>query len=47
MESACNEGVSIDVVMARAVIGIISWCMACVGLPVPDNDAPETDGDSE
>lgn len=48
MESACSEGVSIDVVMASAVIGNRSWWRVCDGLPVPpDNEAPDTDGDNE
>jgi hypothetical protein len=44
---ACMDGANIEDVKDRAAIGIISVARVAGGLPVPDNDVPEIEGESE
>lgn len=44
---ACMGGDNIEDVKERAPIGIMSEARVAGGLPVPDNDVPETEGESE
>lgn len=41
------DGANIEDVKDSAAIGIISDPIVAGGLPVPDNDVPEIDGESE